>query len=272
MIVFMRRLLPALLLILLSVLLPAAEQPKLIVQVRNQFGFPIKDLKAADFAVTEDKAPREVAQAVWVNDSLADVMLLLDTSDIAKQLRGEIEGAALLFVKQRAEKEQLGVIAYSNSADLVQDFTSSPELLRRAITRSKYGNAPRLLDALYAAIDSGFEHSAGRKVLVVIGSGLDARAKVTRQEVVTMAQRREVSVCAISFEDYSDLEKIAQQTAGDYYTGRQLKQMGTVVENLVAGFAGHYELTLPGAPLDAARLKVEVKRDERPRVSFRPVP
>lgn len=267
----MRRLIFAVVLLVVPVLW-AAEQPKLIVHVRNQFGFPIKDLKAEDFVVTEDKAPRPVTQAAWVSDDLADIVLMLDTSDIAGQVRGEIANAASLFVQQLGQKQQMAVISYAGSADLVQDFTDNKTLLLRSVVRLKYGNSPLLLDSIYAAIDGGFEHAAGRKILVVIGTGLGGRDKVTRKEVLQLAQQRGVSIYAIEFARGFDLEKLAEQTAGDYYQGRQLKQIAQVVENVASTFRGHYELTVPGAALDPAKLKVEVKRDEKPRVSYRPAP
>lgn len=249
--------------------LSAAEEPRLIVTVSNQFGFPIKDLKAEDFSVTQDKAPRTVQSATYQPDPLVDLVLLLDTSEAGAQMRGDIEQVAVLFIDRLKEKEQMAIIGYATSANLIQDFTASKMLLRRAVGRLKYGNPPALLDSIYAAVDGGFEQSPGRRVLMVIGSGLDARDKVVTKEVIEEARRKAVSVFAISLASDSDLEKITQQTAGHYYRGRQLKQIQQVVENLTEAFRGHYELVLPGPALDMGKLKVEVRSGEKPRVSYR---
>lgn len=264
----MRRLIFALLLLAVAPVF-AAEQPKLAVHVRNQVGFLIRDLKADDFVVTQDKMRRPVTQAAWISDEVVDIVLLLETSEIGKQLHGEIENAAGMFIKQLGEKQQMAIIGYGSSADLVQDLTDNKTLLRRAIGTLKYGNPPSLLDGVFAAIDGGFEHAAGRRILVVIGSGLDARDKVTRKEVLQLAERNGVSIYGIAFADDFELNRLADQSAGDCYQGRQLKQIGQVVENVAASFRGHYELTLPGPALDSGKLKVEVKRDERPRISYR---
>lgn len=61
------------------------------------------------------------------------------------------------FVALLAPKEQMAVIGFHSSADLIQDFTSSRELILRSISRVKYGNSPHVLDALFAAIDGGFQ-------------------------------------------------------------------------------------------------------------------
>lgn len=265
----MRALLLSLLLIGCFAAVAAAQEPKLVVTVANQFGFPIKDLAAADFTVTQDKAARTVQSAEYKSDPLVDVALLLDTSEVGAQVRGDIQQIASLFIDRLQPKEQMAVIGYATSADLVQDFTSSKPLLRRAIAEFRYGNKPAVLDSIYAAVDGAFERSPGRRVLMVIGSGLDWRDRVKAAEVIEQARRNAVSVFAISLVSDSDLEKITEQTAGLYYRGRQLKQIQQVVENMSQSFRGHYELALPGPPLDTGKLKVEVRRLERPKIGYR---
>lgn len=247
----------------------AADEPRLIVTVSNQFGFPITGLKAEDFTVSVDKVVRSVQAARYQTDSLVDVVLLLDTSEVGARVRGEIEHVARLFIDRLAEKEQMAIVGYASSADLVQDFTSSKALLKRAAAGLKYGNRPALLDSIYAVVDGAFERAAGRRVLVVIGSGLDWRNRVERKEVLQVARRNAVSIFAISFAGGGDLEKLAEETAGDFYRGKELRQIQQVVENIMAAFRGHYELALPGPALDTGKLKVEVRGVDKARVSYR---
>lgn len=246
---------------------PAAEEP-LVVAVANQFGFPVTDLKAEDFAVTQDKTVRSVQSARYVADPLVDLVLLLDTSEAGVRVRREIEHVAALFIDRLREKEQMAVVGYATSADLVQDFTSSKTLLKRAVAGLKYGNRPLLLDSIYAAVDGAFQSAAGRRVVVVIGTGLSARGKVTRKEVIDLARRNRVSVFAISFAADGDLDRITEETAGDFYHGRELRQIQQVVENLAAAFRGHYELMVPGL-VEGGKLKVELRRGEKMRVAYR---
>ena len=80
------------------------------------------------------------------------VMLLLDAS----QLGAVVQPVAENMIAQLQPKDQMSVVAFHSTADLIQDFTSSRELLLRAVTSVKHGNAPRTLDALYAAIKEGY--------------------------------------------------------------------------------------------------------------------
>lgn len=246
-----------------------AEEPRLVVTVSSQFGFPITDLKAEDFTVTHEKTARPVQAARYQTHAVVDAVLLLDTSEVGARVKGEIEHVAGLFIERLGEKEQMAIVGYATSADMVQDFTSSKALLKRAVAGLKYGNRPALLDSLYAVVDGAFERAAGRRVVVVIGSGLDWRDKVDRKEVVHLARRNAVSVFAVSFAGDGDLEKVTEETAGDFYSGRELRQIRQVAENLTAAFRGHYELVLPGPPLDTGRLKVEVRRADKLRISHR---
>jgi len=248
---------------------PASAQQQLIVGVANEFGFPVADLKAPDFVVKLDKDVRAVQSAEYQKVELVDAVLLLDTSEAGKQVRGEIAGAASLFIDRLKEQEQMAIIGFATSADLLQDFTASPDLLRRALSRLRFGNAPSMLDSIYAAVDGAFANAAGRRVLMVVATGFDFRNRVRREEVIEQARRRDVSVFAISLISDSDLQKITEQTAGHYYRGRQLKQIQQVVENLTAAFRGHYVLSVAGGPLDYKKLKLEVPSRDKLKVSYR---
>ena len=262
-------------LLLLALLLPgssclwADDGPRLLVTVNNEFGFPARNLKAEDFKVKYKKEVRPVEAARYRTHDLLDVVLLLETSEIGAQLRGRIRHVAGLFIDGLSVKDQMAIVGYASAADLVQDFTSSKKRLKRAVSKLKYGNPPALLDAIYAVVDGAFEHAAGRRVVVVIGSGLDWRNRVERNEVLRLARRNAVSIFAISFAGDGALKKLSKQTAGDFYSGKELRQIQQLVKNILEAFRGHYELVLPGPPLDSGKLKVEVPRGEKLRISFR---
>ena len=98
------------------------------------------------------------------------------------------------FVNDLGEKEQMAIVSYHDSADLIQDFTSSKQLLFQALNQVKYGNNPRVLDALYAAIDGGFTSSAGRRIIVVLSAGIEGFSRVTEAEVLRLAREKGVSI------------------------------------------------------------------------------
>jgi hypothetical protein len=96
----------------------AQAATKLLVTVTDpKTGATLKGLKAQDFAVFDDKTPRTVEAAEFTSDTL-DIMLLLDAS-LAGPL---VLPLAENFVAQLQPKEEMAVVAYHASADLIQDF------------------------------------------------------------------------------------------------------------------------------------------------------
>ena len=60
-------------------------------------------------------------------------MLLLDTSLMGQMVQPVAES----LIRQLQPKEQMAVVAYHSSADLIQDFTSSRQLLSRAVAEGE---------------------------------------------------------------------------------------------------------------------------------------
>ena len=52
------------------------------------------------------------------------------------------------------------MVSFHSAADLIQDFTSSKELLLRSIAKVKYGNTPRVLDDSTPQWTAGFRAAA----------------------------------------------------------------------------------------------------------------
>ncbi len=264
--------------LLLACLLAAtplyAAEPRVMVTVVDAAGGPITDLKPDHFVVTVDKNPRQVTRAEYRQD-LVDVVLMIDTSAYTSAGRRDIERIAGLFISQLSEKEQMAIVSYATSADLVQDFTSSKTLLQRAVTHLRYGNDASILDSLYATMDGAFQSAAGRRVLLLLSSGANGPNRVTRKDALDLAQRNGVSIFALSLSGYggNPLENLAEETAGCFLRGKELRFMDRVAKNLFDALRGHYELTVSGT-LDG-KLKVEVRQreglKEKLQVCYRPL-
>jgi VWFA-related protein len=261
------RLLP-LILLLAS---PALSATKLLVTVVEQrSGKPLTDLKAADFTVLDDRTPRQV-EASEFSTGLMDVMLLLDTS----LLGGMVQPVADHLIEQLQPKEQMAIVSFHSSADLIQDFTSSRELLRGAVGSVKYGNSPRLLDALYAAIDGGFQHSTFRRVLLVLTTGVEGPSRVSEREVLRLARRNGVSIFPVYMVglERSLFETLGRQTGGASFNLRDMKRTlsGPPGPRIFEVLRSHYTLTLTGNLSLGEKIKVEVRRPGRLLVSSLPL-
>jgi VWFA-related protein len=259
----------ALLMCVAAPLLAASKVSVTVIEQRS--GNPVAGLKAADFTVLDDKTPRNVEDAEFVQDTL-DIMLLLDTSLVGPVVQPLAES----FVAQLQPKEQMAVVAFHSSADLIQDFTASKELLMRSIAQVKYGNEPRLLDALYAAIDGGFQSSNFRRVILLLTAGMEGSSRTSERDVVRLARRNQVSVFPVyaTGRERSLFELLARQTGGASFNVRDMQKAAGEKPGprVFRVLRGHYVLTVASGNLGLGeKLRVEVKRPEKLLVSALPL-
>jgi VWFA-related protein len=261
------RLLP---LALLSFSPLAAETKFLVTVVEQKTARPVVDLKSSDFTVTGVDSPLRVLAAEFKSAPI-DVMLLVDSS-----LRGQlVQSTAAGLIDQIEGKEQMALVAYHTSADLLQDFTSSKQSLSRALSGVKYGNDPKAIDAIYAAIDGGFEHAVFRKVILLVTSGYEGKySQVLEKNVVQLARKNGVSIYPLylSARERTMFESLARQTGGapmklKDLSGSSSKPAARVFEVM----RGSYTLILSGNLPITGRSRIEVNRPGKFSVSALPV-
>jgi VWFA-related protein len=242
----------------------------LVTVVDQRTGRPVEGLRASDFTVLEDNRPRAV-EAVETPTGLLDIMLLLDAS----LLGSSVQPLAENLIGQLREGEQMAVVAMHESADLVQDFTSSRELLLAAVGSSPRGGSPRILDAIYAAMDSGFRAAGFRRAVLVLTAGVEGPSRVGERDVVRLARRNGVSVYAVYVFGHArdTFERLARATGGAHFplrdsrSGPEQQTAARIFEVL----RSQYILALSGNLALGERVKVEVKRPGKLFVSGLPL-
>ena len=244
------------------------QQIKLITTVVDQkTGEPVVDLRTRNFSVVDSKMPLRVEEAVFKKTSI-DVMLLIDTSLVGEMV-GPLAGA---FVNDLGEKEQMAIVSYHDSADLIQDFTSSKQLLFQALNQVKYGNNPRVLDALYAAIDGGFTSSAGRRIIVVLSAGIEGFSRVMEAEVLRLAREKGVSIFPVYVigAERGMFRRLSDNSGGADFGARKLKLKPAGLSKLVFSvLRGHYELPVSGVSQMGDRVEVEIEEARKSKRKLR---
>ncbi len=251
--------------------LPALGSTRLVVTVIElKSGRPVTDLKAGEFTVLDDRTPREVEDAQFASAAI-DVMLLLDTSALGPTVRPLADD----LIGQLGPKEQMAIVSFHSSADLIQDFTSSHDLLKRAVAGVKYGNEPHVLDALYAAIDGGFENAAFRRVVVILTTGLEGYSRMNDEQVVKLARRNAVSIYPVYLlgAERSLFENLARQTGGASFSLRDMHKSMTGLPGarIFEVLRSHYDLTLSGNLSLGEKLRIEIQRPGKFLVSALPI-
>jgi hypothetical protein len=262
--------------LLLALLLAAtancfAATKVLVTVIEQRSGRPVADLTAADFAVQDGNRVREIENAEYT-PGLIDVMMLVDSSLVGEM----VLPVAADLIGQLQEKEQMAIVAFHSVADLVQDFTSSKDILLRALREIKFGNNPHVLDAVFAAADGGFTNTSFRRVVLLVTTGVEGRSRVGEQSVVKVARRNGISIYPVYAVGYERgmFQRLAQQTGGASFNLRDLtreREQAPPAERIFEVLRNHYTLTVRGNLALGEKVKVEVKRPGRMLVSALPL-
>ncbi len=227
--------LPPLALLLLGGWTPCAQElqrpdsPRISVQteivtdfvtVRDKRGAIVKDLVREDFALAEDGRAQDIRYFSRESDLPLTIGLIVDTTPSEANMLEEERAASRVLLNKmlRPDKDQAFLIQYSHEVELLQDLTSSPAKLEKALgllERHSFGGggagggtggpggggvyATALADAVYLASDEILKTVPGRKALIILGDGdhVGDRAEMA----IAAAQQADTLIYAIRIYD-----------------------------------------------------------------------
>lgn len=248
--------------------LPGSAATKLLVTVVDRDTMaPVTDLTPSDLSVVDGSRTRAVEKVEKV-DGLMDVVLLVDSSAIGEM----VQPAAVNIVEQLAKGDQMSIVAFDSAATLIQDFTSSKEMLAESLRNVKYGNNPNILDAVYAVIDGAFTDAGARPVVILITTGLEAGSRVTESRLYRLARRNEVTIYPLFVGGYRGMfQNLAEKTGGIALSLQEMakKTKQSPGEAVFGLIRNQYVVTISGDLALGDKAKLEVKRNGKYRVGFR---
>ena len=187
--------------------------------VRNKQNGLVGNLEKRDFSIFEDGKQQEIQNFTRETDLPLTIGLLVDVSSSQERLIDvEKRAADAFFAKVLRPKDEAFLISFGAEAELLQDSTNSPRLLRDGLNQLRLsvpvgglhpGPVPTmqnqagtiLCDAIYLAADEKLKGDVGRKTIVVITDGVDTGSKKTRDQAIEAAQRADTIIYSIFYQD-----------------------------------------------------------------------
>lgn len=241
--------------------LPAAAAEDLAVREVDTSQFPVvrltvqgaADLDPRDFAVRENDRVVSDLRVVPLAESetkAPGVALVLDTSG-SMRANGKIDAArqaAGAFLGQKAARDQVALVFFSNVPMVVSNFTADPEHSGGALV----GLQPSGETALWDAVAVGAELFSGRPdlvpTIVVLSDGADTVSTRGPDEAIAAAKTVNARVYAVALEggaesDAPALRRLAEATGGSFTTTTDPAQLRPIYDRIQAAISGQYELT-----------------------------
>ena len=210
---------------------PPAEEPPVIrvdvelvnvfFSVRDKSGRFLSSLTKEDFTVLEDGKAQEIRYFTHETDLPLTIGLLVDVSKSQEALiEVEREAAYQFFSRVLRQKDMAFLISFGVESELLQDFTNSPALLRKALGELRLNagvsvagpivnpgpipTQPRgtvLYEAVFLAADEKLRGEVGRKAIIVITDGNDYGSRIKIEKAIEAAQRSDAIIYSILYED-----------------------------------------------------------------------
>ena len=220
--------------------------------VKDKAGNLVPHLTKDDCTVSEDKAPQTLKSFVAETHQPLTLGILLDTSGSQQRVLPLEQDVGSQFLERVLKpKDEAFLLSFDVNVDLLQDFTNSPRLLSRAMSKAEINTAggngaagipgagggtiptigtPKgtlLYDAVYLAANEKMNQETGRKAMILLTDGEDQGSRTKINEAIAAAQKSNVMVYVILIADaqasmsrawatsgYSAMKKMTEETGG----------------------------------------------------------
>jgi len=212
------------------------------VSVTDQRNFPVEDLSAADFTITEgginigSPISSDIVDIVTKPISIAIVM---DNSGSMQPIDvTEMNKAATEVIGKLADTDEAEIIKFDKSVFVVEGFTTDKALLTAAIDSPFDGSGTALYDAIQKAITDTKSQLTERKAIILITDGADdgKSSTATLNGVIGDAKAEGIPIFVIALGNFDQtilddvLEPIASDTSGELYEADVAQNFSTIIE------------------------------------------
>jgi VWFA-related protein len=216
---------------------------QLFFNVKDKKGGLIPDLTKEQFQIWEDGKPQTIKYFAAESNLPLTLGILFDTSpsqarvlDMEKVVGGQFLDAIL------RDKDLAFVMGFDSDVDLLQDFTSSTRLLKKAMNNARIGGGggasgpgggpvptlsrgccTMLYDAVYLAAHDELAQQVGRKAMILLTDGEDEGSKLKIQEAIEAAQKSDAICYVLLIADRGgawvgfgsgEMNKLSKETGG----------------------------------------------------------
>jgi|SRR5580698_3443705 VWFA-related protein len=268
---------------------------QLFFNVKDKKGGLIPSLTKDQFQVFEDGKAQTIKYFAAESDLPLTLGILFDTSpsqsrvlDMEKVVGGQFLDEIL------REKDLAFVLGFDSDVDLLQDFTNSTRLLKKAMNNAKIGGGggfsgpgggpvptmshgccTMLYDAVYLAAHDELAQQVGRKAMILLTDGEDEGSKLKIQEAIEAAQKSDAICYVLLIADRGgawmgfgsgEMNKLTKETGGRVIeVGNKFDKLKEGFDQIAHELRSQYNLgyTPTNAKLDGTFRKIEIKANDK---------
>ncbi len=255
----------------------------------------LNDLKQEDVQILENGQPQEIFTFKREFDLPLTMAILVDVSGSERFTLPLLKDAGGRFVDSviRAGKDTVSVIKFEGEATIMQELTSNPSRVRRALEEmainapppvSIYGGSTppinggsrqggtSLWDSVIATCADMLAREPGRKTIILLTDGVDTTSHMKMDDAINEALRAEVVIYAIGIGDpgmgginEGGLRKLCEATGGRAVIPKRHRDLDDAFAQLEQDLRQQYLLAYEpiNETSDGGFRKIEVKLKNR---------
>ncbi len=142
-------------------------------------------------------------EAFMPDPSPARYIILMDNSATLQADIKKLATVPAAFAPEIYEGDKVMVIGYDTKPEIITEFTDEPKELQNTLSLLRKNDQPRLFDALNVAMEDVLRPEVGltKRVVVIVGDGLDRDSKIKFDEILAKLQDENVTVYAVQVRD-----------------------------------------------------------------------
>jgi len=218
------------------------------------------DLSKQNFVVAENGVKQDVS-FFSSSEKPFDLVLLLDFSGSTREKQGLIKKAAQRFVTAARPQDRIAVVAFATGTITVCDLTGDKEVLQQKIKDIDLDGDSPVWDSLNYTFQNIIDkESSGRRSSVVfMTDGVDSGRGMAFADLLDVAQKHDTTIfpVALNVEGYrydnglwgrvsraahSYLSMLAEETGGQLYEVRDLKDLNGAYDQVINDLSRVYSL------------------------------
>jgi VWFA-related protein len=175
------------------------------VTVRNTRGEMVHDLEARDFQITDNGVAQRISHFDLGGDPIS-LVILVETSSRIAALLPEVYKTGILFTQTvMGPNGEAAVVAFNDSIDKLQDFTTNGDAIEHTISRLGQGTSgAKLYDAMAVGVEmltarplATPDKPGRRRVMMILAEAADDGSSAKLGEVLRQAQLANVTIYSV---------------------------------------------------------------------------
>jgi len=236
------------------------------------------------FRVYQDKKPQKLS-GFSNQDIPVSMGIALDSSASILENRAAVNAAALALVRASHPADEVFLVDFKDTAELIQDFTNDISILERSLSGVRMWGGTAVMDAIHMAVDHLRKGAKEKKVLLVITDGEDDSSDIEQSALLALLQKSDVTVYAIGLlsQEPSDrrrnaqklLQAVAKLSGGASYFPGSVEEVEALATQIAHDIRNQYILEFPvpaGTKPGYHALRVDAQQPARGKLTVRTRP